>query len=127
MHFDAERLCAEARAATTIDRERILGRSAVNAASQLAEDATQDAVNSPKGRRTRKAMAREILARAIPLARKAATEVFADAALEEDIKVAGRKARRQAAERIVETERRKAEALAELDEALADVRGLTKH
>jgi hypothetical protein len=127
MHFDAKRFCAEAAAAARVERARVLGRSTSDATSKLAVAATEDALNSPRGRRARRAMAREILDRAMPLARKAAAEVFDDDALEEEIKAAARKARREAAERIAETERRKAEALAELDAAFADVRDFTKH
>jgi hypothetical protein len=127
MHFDAERLCAEARAAAKVDRERALGRSAIETASQLAQSAAQDAVNSPGGRRARRAMAKEILERSAPLARNAAKEAFEDAAFGDDIKSTVRRARREAVERIVETEKRKAETIAELDAALADVRDTTKH
>jgi hypothetical protein len=127
MHFDAERLCAEARAAAKVDRERALGRSAVETANQLAQAAAQDAVNSPGGRRARKAMAKEILERSAPLARNAAKEAFEDAAFGEDIKSTVRRARREAVERIVDTERRKTETIAELDAALADARDITKH
>jgi hypothetical protein len=72
-------------------------------------------------------MAKEILERSAPLARNAAKEAFEDAAFGEDIKSTVRRARREAVERIVDTERRKTETIAELDAALADARDITKH